>query len=844
MLKQLIDFDLNQSRANLIFSDDLVANPVCPDRFEKEILMQNLKFKYSKALSEYTKLTDREPQNVDRKYTSSINVKPSLKISSFKVMSSSRCNEKKSSGKRVEFLDQISFTEVQSDEDSLIDLDEKQDVEIQSSSNQAFLKETETSRAQGNLANIDQKRRISYIKYRNSVNISKDSRKQSAVEFQLMQKAIIKSFSNVYFESYFTRIRHIEVALGALSLVNIIASIVDVQIFANRFAAIGLQAQNDPLTLAENMLRAINIVISFLMTFLIYLRYKCLLTKKKSDQTLSQKDTMASSSDFKYCILESAISLVFYPPLLTGIYVGEVNQYRYCIAINSIITLVIFIKVYHLIRAYIHFSKYSNFDAQSICNKFKVSGKETFLIKAEIKARPKLMIGIILVSFTLFMSFFLRTFEGGVSAFTKIDRLASEESEQLSFIKIPPGKGVVDLSYIYNCWWFIIETITTVGYGDAYPKTLIGRTVGALACIIGIFLIALITNSLSQYIEFDQQESKAFFVMKKMQLEVGMGKKAIHIIKAVLEMNKLARERKSKASLYHFIKPKMSKSKKSMFDLKQFPMSNNLETIKSLSKQFILFTHLKKFISTFMLDKSSFKALSYDEKLLNMRSTLKSELQKLSASTDMISAINIEINELTSSLKVNNKKISDVFAKQARILGYLINLNNRKSSENLKFKVYPILKSSYGDIKRIKYKSSHHEAILFNSDISTKCDSMKRSAFTISDGDILKYNETSSTSLKPKLKFKFEKPLSPTRIGSYNVNADYLSELMEKTGIDSDMLKITKSISDHAVISKLKNKNHLGNQLKESMLIPDLNGLSLARSTSKSILVRHKCKDY
>jgi len=48
-----------------------------------------------------------------------------------------------------------------------------------------------------------------------------------------------------------------------------------------------------------------------------------------------------------------------------------------------------------------------------------------------------------------------------------------------------------DFESIAAAWWWSLVTMTTVGYGDKAPRTLLGRIVGCMAIVTGIVLIAL-----------------------------------------------------------------------------------------------------------------------------------------------------------------------------------------------------------------------------------------------------------------------------------------------------------------------------------------------------------------
>ncbi|CAJ1423912.1 unnamed protein product [Effrenium voratum] len=67
-------------------------------------------------------------------------------------------------------------------------------------------------------------------------------------------------------------------------------------------------------------------------------------------------------------------------------------------------------------------------------------------------------------------------------------------------------------SIIAACWWAVV-TLTSLGYGDMYPKTLQGKCVGVLAMIAGLLLIALPIAIISQkfqdiYEVNDKEEAK------------------------------------------------------------------------------------------------------------------------------------------------------------------------------------------------------------------------------------------------------------------------------------------------------------------------------------------------
>jgi voltage-gated potassium channel len=57
--------------------------------------------------------------------------------------------------------------------------------------------------------------------------------------------------------------------------------------------------------------------------------------------------------------------------------------------------------------------------------------------------------------------------------------------------------------------WWAVATLTTVGYGDIYPITPIGRVLGAMIAILGIGMVAVPTSILSAgFLEVLEKKNK------------------------------------------------------------------------------------------------------------------------------------------------------------------------------------------------------------------------------------------------------------------------------------------------------------------------------------------------
>ena len=84
-------------------------------------------------------------------------------------------------------------------------------------------------------------------------------------------------------------------------------------------------------------------------------------------------------------------------------------------------------------------------------------------------------------------------------------------------------------SYI-NTWWLSFVTCTTVGYGDFYPQTSLGRIVGIVISIFGLLLTGLMVNNIIDLTNMNIQESHCFAVLEKCRLRDMIKTESIRVV--------------------------------------------------------------------------------------------------------------------------------------------------------------------------------------------------------------------------------------------------------------------------------------------------------------------------
>ena len=115
----------------------------------------------------------------------------------------------------------------------------------------------------------------------------------------------------------------------------------------------------------------------------------------------------------------------------------------------------------------------------------------SFSMKCLMEKISFLVLLIVVTVFVTIFSFMIRIVEG--PAF---------------FVDATMQKNNINFNIFQNCVWCVSVTMTTVGYGDYYPVTNLGRLIMIITAIVGNIIISLIIVSMQRKFEFSENEQK------------------------------------------------------------------------------------------------------------------------------------------------------------------------------------------------------------------------------------------------------------------------------------------------------------------------------------------------
>lgn len=162
------------------------------------------------------------------------------------------------------------------------------------------------------------------------------------------------------------------------------------------------------------------------------------------------------------------------------------------ISTNNILEIVMLARIYLVYSAIVCSTIYLSTRGSRICRIYGTKCNLYFGFKCLFNTRPLFFLVVIFITM-LFV-------------FGEMVRLSEEN--------VPSST----LGIFGNSLWCVMITMGTVGYGDYYPQTYLGRVILFFASITGIIIASLLILTLSTYLSMELSENKAHITMHRLVL--------------------------------------------------------------------------------------------------------------------------------------------------------------------------------------------------------------------------------------------------------------------------------------------------------------------------------------
>jgi potassium intermediate/small conductance calcium-activated channel subfamily N protein 2 len=275
------------------------------------------------------------------------------------------------------------------------------------------------------------------------------------------------------------------------------------------------QGENDTVRI---LLLSVNLLTTLLLLVSLYFSYKMRFNWMKARGFLTKHDDLINTGMYKYLIGECIICILSPMPFIHDETFLETNK-NYDVKIrhwyNDLLLGWSFVRIYLVIRCVLANSFYMSTRAQRVCQMNGCYANFMFAIKCLMKDQAYLVLMGNLIMSMFYFGYLIRIF----------DQDLSEVSGQ-------------NFDSITNPVWLSIVTMTTVGYGDFFPKSNPSRIVGILCSFYGVYLVSLFVIALENLLLLDQSEERSYELICRLEDKESLKLEAVNVITSAFRHKK------------------------------------------------------------------------------------------------------------------------------------------------------------------------------------------------------------------------------------------------------------------------------------------------------------------
>ena len=277
------------------------------------------------------------------------------------------------------------------------------------------------------------------------------------------------------------------------------------------------------------LLLSVNFLTTILLLVSLFFSYKMRFNWMKARGFLTRHDDLINTGMYKMLIWECLICLISPLPFIYDDTFKETNN-NYDVKIkhwyNDLFLGWSFIRIYLVLRCILANSFYMSTRAQRVCQMNGCYANYSFAIKCLMTSQPYVVLMTNLVMSMFYFGYLIRIFDQDLSTVS--------------------GQNFNNIS---NPVWLSIVTMTTVGYGDFYPKSNPSRIVGILCSFYGVYLVSLFVITLENLLRLDQSEERSYELISRLEDKEELKLEAVNVITSAFRHKKAKGENPDKKKM-------------------------------------------------------------------------------------------------------------------------------------------------------------------------------------------------------------------------------------------------------------------------------------------------------
>ena len=237
---------------------------------------------------------------------------------------------------------------------------------------------------------------------------------------------------------------------------------------------------------------------------------------------VSQHDDLFTTQKVNWLVVEIGANVLHPVHWMLGAqfeYYNSVEDVTIRYTYNSWLSVWMLIRVYHLVKVVSILSPYRSGRAQRVCRMNGTYPGSWFAVKCLMKELPYQVLAAVLMAGMFMGAYMLRIFERPMAPHTHMD-----------------------YGQYGNAMWNVVVTMTTAGYGDYYPVTLLGRISGIIVCFWGVLSVSMIIVTISALLNLDSSEEKALLILNRLAFKQEIKSSAASLITSALHYRYLVKK--------------------------------------------------------------------------------------------------------------------------------------------------------------------------------------------------------------------------------------------------------------------------------------------------------------